>query len=287
MTARHRVLPSLLLCACSWFTAPAEPPLDTQCAHKRSYTCWVKVEGGTFSMGAQSTDPTGANYDPAAAANEGPVREITVPTFWMMQTEFASTSFLRCVEDADCRDEDVSAGGYGNHRIVERRDHPINGISWQGAQTACASVNGRLPTEAEWEYAARGSEGRRFPWGNEEACGVVPRRTSGAQGDQALGDDMAMAKAPCDNDGTVATRDVRGMSAAGIKGMAGNVWEWVADWYGPYEGVSAPATGTQRVQRGGGWTSTDPVELRSAARISMPPDARVNDVGFRCVWSPP
>jgi formylglycine-generating enzyme required for sulfatase activity len=282
----------LTLTGCGWFTtpaAPAGPPDELRCAVRPNYGCFVEVPGGTFQMGAQAASPDAPGYDADALDDEGPVHTVTLPTFWMLRDEYTSSLFNRCLQAEACKADDVSKGGYNTYSIDAKRSHPINAITWEGAARACAWYGGRLPTEAEWEYAARGTDARRFPWGDEPGCGTVPVHRSGKQAERAFGDDHVMNTPPCSQEGTVSTGDVRGQSPFGVRGMGGNVWEWTADWYGPYAAgdVAAPTgltEGSRRVQRGGGWTGVEASEFRAAQRMSMEPDARLNDVGFRCVW---
>ncbi len=282
-----------LLAACSWWSsAPGPstaPPERLQCEHKPDYGCFVFVPGATFLMGAQASDPAAPNHDADAAPDESPVHEVTLSSFWMQRDEFHISAYSRCLGESGCAEDDAARGGFSNLGDNGRFGHPVNSITWGGAARACAWYGGRLPTEAEWEYAARGKDARRFPWGDKPGCGIVPTNTTGRQGDLALGNDLLMREPPCLPDGTVDANGTRGTSPLGVKGMAGNVWEWVADSYGPYPSAAVtdptgPATGERRVQRGGGWTSEEAVELRSASRMSLEPDERVSDVGFRCVW---
>jgi len=246
------------------------------------------VAQGKFAMGAQAKDPAGRGYDAAAQPEEGPVHDVTVGPFWMMRLEFPAALWDRCVELRWCDAADAAAGTSLFNAGMPRPGHPINGVTWAGAARACEWLGGRLPTEAEWEYAARGAEARRWPWGPLKQCGVMPFRSNSDGSGLTLDDGQEFEE--CANDGTANSGRLRGTSPFEVLGMAGNVWEWTADWYAPDAyathapaNPTGPATGTARVQRGGGWTSLDPLDLRSAARGSMKPDQKMHDVGFRCV----
>ena len=254
-------------------------PAEYKCESKSANTaCFVYLPGGTFWMGAQATDPAAPGYDPAARPEEGPVHQVTVSPFRIQRFEAESSAFEVCAREGWCRPDDIAGGAMSTYQVAEKAGAPINQLSWEGAQRLCAFLGGRLPTEAEWEFAARGVAGRRFPWGAEPDCGVSPSDPS-----------RVGPQARCEVEGPQATGRLRGSTPEGLMGMAGNVWEWTADGYAPdaYARHAAtdptgPEGATTRVQRGGGWTSEDPLELRSAARGAMRPDQRMPDVGVRC-----
>jgi serine/threonine-protein kinase len=151
----------------------------------------------------------------------------------------------------------------------------VAGIPFLGASDYCAWAGGRLPTEAEWEYAARGAEGHVYPWGDEFDC------AGGNFGDDLTG---------CD-DGHTHTAPVAsfpaGASWCGALDMAGNVWEWVSDSYGDYPAVAqtdptGPPDGDLNLLRGGSW-GYGRNGVRTAYRYPVPPSANYLGVGFRCV----
>lgn len=235
----------------------------------------VLVPGGTFDMGSTRGD-----------ADEGPVHEVRLAPYFLDRTEVPVARFTRCVEAGVCSRESFLTNAdkpYCNFGKVQREQFPMNCVDWQAASAYCAWVGKRLPTEAEWERAARGPDGRTYPWGEDApTCGFAVMK---GDADDGCGEDRTWE---------VASRP-RGVSEYGIFDLAGNVWEWVQDWYDPdYYRESSPSsptgpeTGERRVMRGGSWLSDAAGRsLRSANRDHDLPTYRGNGVGFRCARTAP
>lgn len=236
------------------------------------------VPGGTFVMGDSEGD-----------ANETP-RPVTVAPFRIMRLEVTNRQFAAFVAATGQRtDAEDSGAGYvwdGSWRlvpgadwrhpqgpgssIVAKDDHPVVQVSARDATAFCAWRGLRLPGEAEWEFAARGTDGRRYPWGMEFP-GAGARANSGTvECCAADADDGYSRTAPVG-------RFPAGASPFAILDMAGNVWEWTAS---PFPGKPGLIS-----LRGGGW-GNDPYCLRAAYRHGNPPDIALDMVGFRCAGDP-
>ena len=275
----------------------------------------VRLEGGAFLMGTDDS----LSYE---ADGEGPVHEVTVRPFFidaeavtnarfghfvqatghvtaaerfgwsfvfagLLPEEFpdtrgvVQTPWWRQVHGADWSHPE------GPHSdVADRSDHPVVHVSWDDAQAYCAWAGTRLPTEAEWEYGARGGlEQQRFPWGDE----LEP------DGEHRM--NVWQGTFPAENscaDGWVGTAPVTEYPANGfgLHNMTGNVWEWCADWFAPDFYASSPAAdpvgppdGTHRVMRGGSYLCHASYcnRYRVAARSGNTPDTSTGNLGFRCV----
>jgi len=173
--------------------------------------------------------------------------------------------------------------------------HPIVNVSWEDAKAYAAWAGVLLPTEAQWEKAARGGDRRVFPWGDA----WPPPKGAGNFADQTMkasGGVPGLTYIDGYTDGYVYTSPVGAFAANpyGIHDLAGNVWEWCADWYdgeyyqpAPQRNPTGPATGDARVLRGGAWDSTYPVVCRAAVRYWLTPGLRGLLFGFRCVLRSP
>lgn len=251
----------------------------------------IAIDGGSFPMGSDDADVVAAvelcAMPPAEASNcrpelfrdEQPRHEVYVSAFRIDTTEVSHRDYAHCVTRGICAPARVTA----LDARIGLPAQPAVGITPTEAETYCRSVNGRLPTEAEWEYAARGNSVRRFPWGQHWNSRVANHGLPGSQPSARDGYEHA---APVES-----FRD--GKSPYGLLNLAGNVWEMTADRYAPscYERVAttnprcAP-TGDEIVIRGGSWRSP-PFTLRVTQRGSLKQNESRSDVGFRCAYDVP
>jgi formylglycine-generating enzyme required for sulfatase activity len=234
---------------------PEEPQTDPQTG-----IAWVRICSGTFTMGTVAQD--GERAVKMASPSEmikDATRTVILPAFDMAATE---TTDEQCVKiDPDQRQK-CAAGS----------TRPVVNIDWNEARAVCQKAQSDLPTEAQWEYAARG--GSRFPW--------------------SFGDDEGLLKYYAwygGNAKDVQETGQRRSNPLGLYDMHGNAWEWVRDWFGAYDsGVAVnpvgPASGSSRVVRGGSFFNL-PANLRSADRGFVPPESGGEPQGFRCVRVPP
>lgn len=221
----------------------------------------VFVPGGVTTMGSLI----------ATSGDAIPAHQVSLAGFWIYKTEVTNRMYQDCVEAENCSvpTEFEGALPYDDPSIS---DHPVVGVTYSQAQAYCASVQARLPTEAEWEKAARGWEAFTYPWGED-----APACDKANFADCALGGPASVGSYPA------------GASPYELLDMAGNVREWVNDWYaGDYyltarrNNPGGPDGGTSRVVRGGGFASTAE-ELQTTARDFEDPETGYPDVGFRCV----
>ena len=220
----------------------------------------VQIPGSEFVMGS----PEGRR----AAPDERPQRSVHVSEFLIDKTEVTWRQFRKfaAAEGAPLPRTPVSGAP---------DDYPISFILWEEARAYCERGGGRLPTEAEWEKAARGTEGREYPWGDEWDARRCNSISGGMHQPESVG-----SHSDC-------------VSPYGVLDMPGSMWEWCADRYGegyyagaPLRDPQGPAEGRLRVKRGGGWMS-QPAWLRSAYRAKASPTSRNADNGFRCAQDPP
>ncbi len=260
----------------------------------------VFVPAGEFVMGRGDTDLTGdvvldRLFEQGGWwEHEKPAHMVYVDALWMYQKEVTNEQFETFVtstgyettaeKDGSSFVDRYSSGGYveGAYWVAPFGPgsdlsglmlHPVVHVSWYDADAYCSWAGGRLPTEAEWEKAARGTDGRIYPWGNEApSCHL-----SNYQGCKGSGVGVQVGSYPA------------GTSSYGVLDMAGNVWEWVGDWFSadyysisPYENPTGPASGEYRVLRGGSWDDSE-WQLRASDRGKDYPRLTDIVIGFRCL----
>jgi formylglycine-generating enzyme required for sulfatase activity len=251
----------------------------------------VLIHAGSFEMGSDDNDvrfavslciataDDASLCRPELFVDEQPRHRVYVSAFRIDRTEVALGDYLRCVQRGVCAPARVVDG---DARLGQAQ-HPVTGVTAAEARRYCEWVGGRLPTEAEWERAARGIGRRRFPWGREWNSRVANHGLGVGRPGVADGYDYA---APV-------TAFADGRSAYGLLNMAGNVWELTADRYaldayGKSEKVDphGPGEGDEIVIRGGSWRSP-PHTLRATQRGAIKQDDSQPDVGFRCAYNVP
>ncbi len=248
------------------------------------------IPGGQFLMGCAaidgSCDPGHPDYERGAGARareaELPRHPVRLPAFYLAETETTRAQYAVCVTAGACRSQ---ASGPAEP-VPETLEHPAVGLSWDDARGFCEWIGGRLPTEAEWEYAARAGAGfALYPTGESLARDRANYGSVVCCSGRAEGGDRWLKTAPV---GSFPP------SSLGLYDMAGNVWEYVADWYAedyytwsPGTDPAGPAAGEHRTMRGGSWLTT-PDTLRSSSRGSVEPTSRDDsgDRGFRCAREP-
>jgi formylglycine-generating enzyme required for sulfatase activity len=264
----------------------------------------VYVPAGTFARGATDAQTQAAmtictqyhvgchtceagrdKCRPEWFADEQPARDVTMSGFWIDRTEVTNEQYERCVKAGACQPPAATSSYSQNtyYGTEEFAAYPVVYVDWPRATAYCRWAGARLPSEAEWEYTARGPDGRIFPWGDE----FDPARLNYCDGSCELpgadttGDDSHAETAPV---GSYPS----GASWIGALDMAGNVAEWTADWYGKDSYAAAasrdpqgPATGDLRVQRGGAW-GFEPIYATTIYRSSEQPGEADAYTGFRC-----
>ena len=256
----------------------------------------AKIPAGQYFQGSDAKE---------AADNEKPSHNVTLNAFCMDLYETTAKQYKACSDVGKCRRPSNEVEWpkitpadrklysplctFGKPELDE---HPINCVSFAMAETYCQAQGKRLPTEAEWEYATRGPDGRIYPWGDDpptpkhlNACGTECVAWGQKHG-------VAFTALYPGDDGYPTTAPVgkfeAGRSRFGPYDVAGNVWEWVADWYAPYTpdaktNPKGPDTGDKKVIRGGAWNGSFTTWLRPSFRYAQDPSALSYGIGFRCV----
>lgn len=309
-TPQRDEAPRAVTVSCCGGKPAAAPPNGTNTRGMK------RLDGGPFLMGAaDGTYPADA---------EGPVREVTLQPFYIDVTSVTNKQFGKFVKETGYETEAEGFGwsfvfhllippeiakklkqavhghewwrkvpgacwkhpeGRGTH-VRDRDDHPVVHVSWNDAMAYCRWAGKRLPTEAEYEFAARGGlVQKRYPWGDE----LTPNGEHLAnifQGD--------FPRRNTAEDGYIGTAPVRAFppNGYGLYHMAGNVWEWCGDWWsteyhldGPRDNPAGPPEGTAKVIRGGSYLCHESYcnRYRASARTSNTPDSSTGNMGFRCV----
>jgi formylglycine-generating enzyme required for sulfatase activity len=244
----------------------------------------VSVPEGSFWMGCNE------EVDDQCESDEYPYHEVTLSAFEIDKYEVTVEEYQKCIEAGDCNNGNKNEphyeafSSYCNIWEPEKSDYPINCVTWFGAQAYCKWVGKRLPTEAEWEKAARGPDGRKYPWGNEDAtC------------EYAIMYDLETKTGACGKEVSwpVGSRE-NGKSPYGAYDMSGNIMEWVHDLYdsnyyatSPEENPTGAKTGSERVLRGGSaGRSVDGSDtgklMRTSYRSNDFPSLWYANYGFRC-----
>jgi len=238
----------------------------------------VRVPAGPFIMGSDKKVDRNS-YQP-----EFPQRKVYVDAFDIDKFEVTNVQFLKFVL-ATNRNPLIDWQYDGGNFQETMASHPVMHVSWYDADAYCKWAGKRLPTSAEWEKAARGEDGRIYPWGNQPAG--LSRANFGRTGLSGPVRDRPERLLLYPPIISVDKYD-NGVSPYGVFQMAGNVAEWTADWYDPHYYKTAPdrnpkgpETGTQKAFRGGGWIDSTP-SVRPAQRNGTDPNTKMNWLGFRC-----
>jgi eukaryotic-like serine/threonine-protein kinase len=287
--------------AMSAAATPAPPANSAPAAAAPAASCpagMVLIPAGQFFMGSDAKE---------AAANQQPSHNVTLNGFCMDLYEVTAKQYLECSKVGKCRRAtpevewtNITPSDKKTYSSLctiadpEKSEHPVNCVNWEMASTYCKNNDRRLPTEAEWEYATRGPDGRVYPWGDEaptaqhlNACGSeclawakqnkVSQQFPGAlyQADDGFATTAPVGKFPA------------GRSRFGPYDVVGNVWEWVADWEAAYQAgdqknPTGPDSGQKRIIRGGAWNGSFPEWLHPAFRYAQDPKSQSHGVGFRC-----
>ena len=233
----------------------------------------VLVPAGEFIMGSSNN----TNHP-----EEHPAHPVYLDAYYIDKYEVTVAEYAKCHAAGKCATP--ATGLFYNFGQPGKAHHPINGVSWHDAVSYCRWVKKRLPTEAEWEKAARGTDGRVYPWGNEDAsCNYAVINEHVTQVPEVNSTTGCGVKSTW----PVGSKP-KGISPYGALDMAGNVWEWVSDWYdtayyatSPGKNPQGPSSGTLRTLRGGAWNHDWNCARTADRGWSDPQQKNVSD-GFRC-----
>jgi formylglycine-generating enzyme required for sulfatase activity len=234
---------------------------------------WATIPAGKFQMGSSDKEIEYAKTFCSGCdfSDEQPQHWVDLPEYEIGKYEVTNRQYAQCVKAGIC-----AGSAYDDGKAL----HPVVNVNWYGAVTYCEWVGGRLPTEAEWEKAARGTDGRTYPWGEGVDC------------DHANYYGKDNGNSVCVGDTTPVGSYESGKSPYGVYDMAGNVWEWVSSLYMPYsfsltDGREDMNSSDVRTLRGGSWGASVGLYIRSAIRYWRFPAETDSGIGFRCARSRP
>ncbi len=219
----------------------------------------LRLPGGRFTMGSTNL---------RAPANERPPHALTIAPFWIDRTEVSVGSYRACVDAGACS-KPARASATCTYDAGDP-ELPVSCVHWKDADAYCHFANKRLPTEREWEYAARGTFPTSFPWGTGPSCTNAITLLNEQSGKSCLPRPARVGSHP------------GGASVFGVQDMSGNVEEWTDDWYVEQLGTGpSPRSGAAHVLRGGGWLSPPSMSRTTSRNWGSALEAGPN-VGFRC-----
>jgi formylglycine-generating enzyme required for sulfatase activity len=267
MELKLKILFAVLLICCFSTAVVAQKKTEKSLA----YEGMVLIPAGSFQMGSEEGE-----------SDEKPVHTVYISQFWMDKYEVTNGEYKKCVDAGSCRapisvESYTRSSYYGDSRY---ENYPVINVDWSQAKAYCEWKGGRLPTEAEWEYAARGGlKSVKYPNGDNINCGDANYcRSSVCDECKGYGDKD-------DDTHPVGSYEANGY---GLYDMAGNIWEWVSDWNDsnyyksrPPRDPQGPTNGEYRVVRGGSWAD-DSDSLRVSYRRSLDPTGGGSIIGFRC-----
>jgi len=223
----------------------------------------VEIPAGEFNMGKED----------GSEGDESPRHTVYLDTYWMDQTDVTNAMYAQCVQAGQCSFDIKHAVTEIHYENPDYANHPVVYVTWYQAVQYCQWAGRRLPSEAEWEKAARGTDGRTFPWGRKAVDATL------ANFNDNIGDTTPVGNYPL------------GASPYGLFDMAGNVRQWVSDWFdalfyrnSPFQNPLGPGLGDKRVLRGGSFK--DPANgVRVTTRFAHVPGSAGMNRGFRCAVS--
>jgi formylglycine-generating enzyme required for sulfatase activity/tRNA A-37 threonylcarbamoyl transferase component Bud32 len=261
------VVISVLLVVGGLLNNAFKPPQPKPRVSSKDGMVMVYMPAGEFMMGSDNGD-----------ADEKPQHTVSLDAYWIDQTEVTNSMYAKCVTDGECELPTATQSSTRSNYYDDTQyaDYPVINVDWSQANAYCGWAGRQLPTEAEWEKAARSTDGRTYPWGEGIDCSLANYRGKNSENDFCIGDTQVVGSYP------------QGASMYGALDLAGNVWEWVADWYSETYYIGAPsenpqglASGQYRVLRGGSLYDVSR-DLRSSDRSWSIPGYRSGNVGFRC-----